>query len=189
MRKSLRDWWSTRWWFFVAGIAVVAVSLTAWQFAHSNSSKGSASGGSNPVCLTTQLRLSIGPTRLIARGREQTARLTLTNTSATCDLDGDAPLIQAVRAPRIAVGRQSVSDGVARAPVALVQGASAYSQISVVALPSPYSRTCRPTTTTGLVVTDGAPARSNRYLSHVFHSVCSNRLRLNVGAGLYATSS
>jgi hypothetical protein len=105
----------------------------------------------------------------------------------TCELPGDAPIVQPVRgARRTHVGASSVSDGDYRTAVLLQKGQSSRSSITVTVLPSPYSKTCHAQSSDGLEVHDGVPLSSARYVRHVFRGVCTNRLRENIGTGWYS---
>jgi hypothetical protein len=186
---SVREWWSTRWWWFVAAFAVLAVALTAWQATSSSVPRSPATYASFPVCRTAQLRVTVGVTHRLAGGREHSTTLTFTNSGKKCFLIGDAPLIQAVKGPRrVPFGRGDVSDGVLRTPVILGFQQSATTTIAVESLPPVLFKTCRPEKANGLVIIDGAPAHSTHYVAHAFSGVCSNKNRDNIGASWYLAS-
>ena len=186
---SVREWWSTRWWWFVAGFAVLAVALTAWPATSSSVPRSQATYSSYPGCRTAQLRVTVGASQRFAGGREHSTKLTFTNSGKKCYLIGDAPLIQTVKGPRrVPVGRGDVSDGVLRTPVILGFNKSATTTVTVESLPPALFKTCRPEKANGLVIVDGAPAHSTHYVAHVLTGVCSHKNRDNIGASWYLAS-
>lgn len=183
---SVREWWSTRWWWFVAGFAV---ALTAWQASSLSVYRSQATYSSYRGCRTAQLRVTVGASQRLAGGREHSTKLTFTNSGKKCYLIGDAPLIQTVKGPRrVPVGRGDVSDGVLRTPVILGFNKSATTTVTVESLPPALFKTCRPEKANGLVIVNGAPAHSTHYVAHVLTGVCSNKNRDNIGASWYLAS-
>ena len=173
----------------MAGFAVLALVLAATEKGPSGPG-GASSPTVAQICPTAHLTLAMSPNRVSAGGRTVTSLLRVTNTGTTCALRGDAPLLQPVRGPhRVAVGRPTLSDDVARPSVTLKKGQSAWSSISVESLPPTLFRTCRVTSVTGLIITDGVPVGTTRYVAHVFRGVCSNPLRENIGAAWYVAAN
>ena len=187
MRRNLRDWFSTRWWWFVAGVAVLAVTLSVTQFFTRPSLPDSPTGPGVRSCATSQLRLHLGSNYRVAQGRVQSAVLSVTNVATTCALPTSSPLVQPVwGARRRPVGLGDVPDVGTTVRVVLAHGHSAYATLSVVTLPAKFRSACRPRPVSGVVLKVGSPLGSTRYLSHGFAGVCSNRLRLDVGASVYS---
>jgi len=180
---KLTTWFSTRWWWVLAALATLALVLALTE-------RGASLAGSGPTsvsyCRTAQLSVTMGANEVLAGGRVVTSLLRLTNTGPTCELVDDAPLVQPVAGARHRrVGRGDVRDNAFRSPVTVRAGQSVTSPVSVESLPAQLSRTCRARTVDGVIITDGLPTGTNRYVAHVFHGVCSNPLRDNVGAAWY----
>ena len=168
----------TRWWWVIAGAAVVALVVTLVQRLDT-----SPTTTATPICSAHQLVLTLGSPHREAGGRQVDTDLLARNGGSRCQLLDDAPEVQMVRGPsHRSLGLGDVVSPQAHPPLTLAHGAEATSVVAVTVLPPELRRTCDPEDATGLVVRVGLPRRRTHYFARRFTGVCSNRLRANVGA-------
>jgi len=150
---------------------------------------GAPSAGVGHPCTSAQLRETLGANHRLAGGRVQESLLTVINTGATCTLVSAAPLFTPVVGPReraVGAGDVAAVSGSGSVRLRVTRGGRVTSYLLVETLPRPWSKSCHPTTSTGVTLGLGTPTGSRRYVAHGLVGVCANPRRPNVGATRYA---
>jgi hypothetical protein len=141
-----------------------------------------------PLCRTSQLRISAGT--VIRKTDESSVHLYFTNTGRTCDLDNTEPGVQAVNGKRhVPVGTGTTNDLMMRPVITLTKGQHSRSTLIVARLTASPATRCTPVTTNGILVGDGLPYSSTRYVPLVLHGVCSSPSVGNLAVSYYARAS
>jgi hypothetical protein len=169
----------------IAAVALVFVASTTLTFSHF-ARMDSAGAATTPVCRTSQLAITTSQGVLTPATRNVTFLLQFRNTGLTCDLLGDAPGVQPVAGKsRSPVGTGTASDLLALPPVTLRKGQHSFSDLTVVSTSGSMTARCKPVSATGIVVSDGVPLRSTKYVPLVLHHVCSAEGVGNLGTSDY----
>ena len=142
-----------------------------------------------PLCQTSQLTISTG-TPTVHRKTGESVHLYFTNTGRTCDLFNTEPGVQAVNGKRHApVGSGTTNDLMLRPVVTLTKGQHSRSTPFVGTMNGSLATRCAPVTTDGIVVGDGLPYNSSRYVQLVLHGVCSSPSVDNLADSYYSRAT
>jgi hypothetical protein len=147
---------------------------------------GSRAGAATPpLCRTSQLSVSVGPSYTDLHSGNLLVNITFTNNGSTCKFLGEVPdVATVVGAKHAPVGHDIVYPMPYSPPIVLTKGQSSLSVLSVIRKTA-NAKGCQPLTSDGLVIVDGLPNGSSRYVHYVIHGVCSSPAHPNLMVGLY----
>jgi hypothetical protein len=174
----------------IVAFALVILVSSAFTFDSQAVRMDSAGATSPPVCRTSRLAISASRGVVAPATGNVTFLLQFKNTGRTCDLLGDAPEIQAVSGKSYSpVGTPTANDLLLFRPVTLRKGQHSLSDLLVASTTGSMTARCKPATATGILVSDGVPLRSTKYVPLVLRHVCSAQWVGNLGASDYDRTS
>jgi hypothetical protein len=136
-------------------------------------------------CRTAQLRASVTSSYRNVQLSHYEIGVDLTNIGAICFLDDHTPGVQAVRGnAHKPVGYGSANDLMWKIPIVLAHGESSAATIFVVNNRDLRAR-CHSVNADGLLLFDGLPYGTSRFIRHIVPGVCSSTSVGNVGASDY----
>ena len=145
-----------------------------------------AGAATQPLCRTSQLSVSVAPILVNHVSGNFSIRITFTNSGRTCKLPGEVPAVATVVGTNHApVGHDIVFYLPYLRPLVLTHGQSAVSWLFVDQTTTRRNG-CRSVTTSGLVISDGLPNGSSRYVHYVIHGVCSSPAHPNLIQSTYS---
>jgi archaellum component FlaF (FlaF/FlaG flagellin family) len=144
-----------------------------------------AGAATPPLCRTSQLSVSVAPSYTNLHSENLLVNITFTNNGSTCKLLGEVPDVATVVGTKhIPVGSGFSYPMPYVPPIVLTKGQSSLSVLSVIRKTA-NAKGCQPLTTDGLVIVDGLPNGSSRYVHYVIHGVCSSPAHPNLMVGMY----